>query len=53
MKIDPRSLDKLMAFEDEGSTRQKVIHPKREAREQYRKRDHKAAARRKQEQRYS
>ncbi len=54
MKIDPRSLSKMMSFEDEGMTRQKVVHPQRESRDQQRKkRDYKAQARRKQEQRYA
>lgn len=53
MKLDPRSLTKLMNYDDEGTSRQKVVHPQRESRDQHRKRDHKAAARRKQEQRYA
>lgn len=53
MKLDPRSLSKLMSDEDGTTTRQKVVHPQRESRDQHRKRDHKAAARRKQEQRYA
>lgn len=53
MKIDPRSLSKLMNYDDEGANRQKVVHPQRESRDLHRKRDHKAAARRKQEQRYA